>query len=454
MKTKYFLIIGLLAATFAACSRDEESLFDKPAAIRTQEALENATDVLTGAEYGWEMIYFPNLEDIENTRGFVLIAKFNKNSNVSMTAKNSVTTSNKIKTDSASTWVVKSDYGPLLSFDTYNSVFHMWSEPGEDGNGLKGDYEFLILKATPELVLLKGKKYGAYTIMRPMTTNDIAAHYAACEQMHNTLFGNNNAVVLEQNGEKYHLYYGSTGMLYDAAYMEDMKQEITNHYPFCATTDGIVMSKGFGNKKDERIFKWENNRLIGAEGSVISNIDAAPYVDFFAKKLAGYWSIYDVSYPESKQASDIVITEINDGVNAIITQINEQLSVIDKKKYSALKGLELHYDANMGKYMLDVRYILSKKKPERQTRDEEEKPTQYLFNVTYTENSLELTYEKPANNDAEILLTAIPALSNLLASLNGLYALTCENPFNPTLGIKLVNNSNADMWFNLSGKVE
>jgi hypothetical protein len=175
-------------------------------------------------------------------------------------------------------------------------------------------------------------------------------------------------------------------------------------------------------------------------------------VDFFAKKLAGYWSIYDVSYPESKQASDIVITEINDGVNAIITQINEQLFVVDKKKYSALKGLELHYDANMGKYMLDVRYILSKKKPERQTRDEEEKPTQYLFNVTYTENSLELTYEKPANNDAEVLLTAIPALSNLLASLNGIYALTCENPFNPTLGIKLVNNSNADMWFNLSGK--
>jgi hypothetical protein len=50
------------------------------------------------------------------------------------------------------------------------------------------------------------------------------------------------------------------------------------------------------------------------------------------------------------------------------------------------------------------------------------------------------------------LLTVIPALSNLLASLNGIYALTCENPFNPTLGIKLVNNSNADMWFNLSGK--
>ena len=38
MKAKYLVIIGLLAATFAACSRDEESLFEKPAAIRAQES--------------------------------------------------------------------------------------------------------------------------------------------------------------------------------------------------------------------------------------------------------------------------------------------------------------------------------------------------------------------------------------------------------------------------------
>ena len=47
MKAKYLVMIGLLAATFAACSRDEESLFDKPAAIRAQEAVENAFDVLS-----------------------------------------------------------------------------------------------------------------------------------------------------------------------------------------------------------------------------------------------------------------------------------------------------------------------------------------------------------------------------------------------------------------------
>ena len=145
MKTKYLLLIGLFAATMVACSRDEESFFDKPAAERAQEAIENAFDVLSSNETGWEMAYFPNLE--ADAKGYNMVLKFNKNGNVSVTAKNSTTTGNKIMTDTASTWAVKSDYGPILTFDTYNDVFHAWADPKEDGAGLLGDYEFLILSA-------------------------------------------------------------------------------------------------------------------------------------------------------------------------------------------------------------------------------------------------------------------------------------------------------------------
>ena len=145
MKAKYLVIIGLLAATFVACSRDEESLFEKPAAIRAQEAIKEAFDVLTSQEAGWEMAYFPNLE--ADAKGYNMVLKFNKNGNVSVSAKNATTTANKIVTDTASTWAVKSDYGPILTFDTYNDVFHAFSDPKGDGAGLLGDYEFLILKA-------------------------------------------------------------------------------------------------------------------------------------------------------------------------------------------------------------------------------------------------------------------------------------------------------------------
>ena len=140
MKAKYLVLIGLFAATMVACSRDEESLFEKPAAQRAQEAIENAFDVLTSNEAGWEMAYFPNLE--ASAKGYNMVLKFNKNGNVSATAKNSSTTMNKIMTDTASTWAVKSDYGPILTFDTYNDVFHAFSDPQDNGAGLLGDYEF------------------------------------------------------------------------------------------------------------------------------------------------------------------------------------------------------------------------------------------------------------------------------------------------------------------------
>lgn len=101
MKAKYIVMIGLFAASFAACSRDEESLFDKPAAQRAQEAVTSAFDVLSSNEAGWEMAYFPNLE--ADAKGYNMVLKFNKNGNVSVTAKNSATTKDKILTDTAST---------------------------------------------------------------------------------------------------------------------------------------------------------------------------------------------------------------------------------------------------------------------------------------------------------------------------------------------------------------
>ena len=202
MKAKYLVMIGLLAATFAACSRDEENLFDKSAAERAREAVENAFDVFTSAENGWEMAYFPNLE--ADAKGYNMVLKFNKNGNVSATAKNSTTTMNKIMTDTASTWAVKSDYGPILTFDTYNDVFHAFSDPQENGAGLLGDYEFLILKATPEVVILKGKKHSAYSVLRPMKNISLEDYFAASEKMMTDLFGNSNIVTLVQDGQKKH----------------------------------------------------------------------------------------------------------------------------------------------------------------------------------------------------------------------------------------------------------
>ena len=269
MKAKYLLLIGLFAATMVACSRDEESLFEDSAAIRAQKAVDNALDVLTSNE-AWEMAYFPNLET--SAKGYNMVLKFNKNGNVSVTAKNSTTTMNKIMTDTASTWAVKSDYGPILTFDTYNDVFHAWADPGTNGAGLLGDYEFLILKATPELILLKGKKHSAYSVLRPMKNPDLVAYFAACEKMMSYLFGNNNVVTLNQDNEKMYLYYGSTGQFQSAAYGSPLLAENATYHPVCATEDGIIVSKGFGEDVHDHIFYYDSVKgELKSEAGAIMN---------------------------------------------------------------------------------------------------------------------------------------------------------------------------------------
>ena len=307
MKAKYLVIIGLLAATFAACSRDEESLFEKPAAIRAQEAIENAFNVLTAPANGWEMAYFPNLE--ASAKGYNMVLKFNKNGNVSVTAKNATTTANKIVTDTASTWAVKSDYGPILTFDTYNDVFHAFSDPGNDGAGLLGDYEFLILKATPELVLLKGKKHSAYTVMRPMKNTDLAAYYAACEKMQADLFGNNNIVTLTQGDSKMYLYKGAEGQFQSAAYGSALVAEAATYHPVCSTEDGIIVSTGFGEDVHDHIFYYDaaKGELRSEKGAVMNagNLNVL-FGAYFTDNAYG-WSVD----PAGQPAVDALLAAVN-----------------------------------------------------------------------------------------------------------------------------------------------
>ena len=307
MKAKYLVMIALLAATFAACSRDEESLFDKPAAQRAQEAITNAFDVLTSNEAGWEMAYFPNLE--ADAKGYNMVLKFNKNGNVSVTAKNATTTANKIVTDTASTWAVKSDYGPILTFDTYNDVFHAFSDPGNDGAGLLGDYEFLILKATPELVLLKGKKHSAYTVMRPMKNTDLAAYYAACEKMQADLFGNNNIVTLTQGDSKMYLYKGAEGQFQSAAYGSALVAEAATYHPVCSTEDGIIVSTGFGEDVHDHIFYYDaaKGELRSEKGAVMNagNLNVL-FGAYFTDNAYG-WSVD----PAGQPAVDALLAAVN-----------------------------------------------------------------------------------------------------------------------------------------------
>lgn len=418
MKAKYLVIIGLLAATFAACSRDEESLFDKPAAIRAQEAIDNAFDVLTTAENGWEMAYFPNLE--ASAKGYNMVLKFNKNGNVSVTAKNSATTANKILTDTASTWAVKSDYGPILTFDTYNDVFHAFSDPKEDGAGHLGDYEFLILKATPELVILKGKKHSAYTIMRPMKNTDLPAYFAACEKMQTDLFGNNNIVTLTQGNEKMYLYKGADGQFQSAAYGSPLVAEEATYHPVCSTEDGIIVSTGFGEDVHDHIFLYDsiNGELKSEAGAVMNagNLNVL-FGAYFTDNALG-WSVDPVG--------QAFVDSLLAAVNVAMNNTSAKMKVMG---YGYKQSLNMYE----GGFFMLVNFTY------KQGKKNQEKKLVWTIDLTQDENGITVANAVPYDKNTETFLDQIPAAQAVADLMVGSFNATPleGNLFNAAAGMLL-----------------
>ena len=165
------LIYSLLAAAcvLSSCVKDQEMLFDKSATVRLNEALANAQKVLTSAPNGWVMHYYPEGDQIYG--GFMHTMVF--------TEEEVTVQSECFDGEYTSLYKMTRDYGPVLSFDTDNYAFHYFATPsgsmkneyGESGRyqAYKGDFEFMILKATPEEVILKGKRTGNHIHMYPLT---------------------------------------------------------------------------------------------------------------------------------------------------------------------------------------------------------------------------------------------------------------------------------------------
>ena len=167
MKKIYYLCCVVAAVLITACTHEEEDLFNDSSANRADATIMANIEVLTGASNGWLMEYFP--ASSQEYGGYNILLKFTEDGKVTVSSELYA------PTDAATSYyAVKQSAGILLSFDTYNEIFHLFSDPsdptgiGGSGYGMEGDYDFLILEATPEKILLKGKKAGGVAVLTPM----------------------------------------------------------------------------------------------------------------------------------------------------------------------------------------------------------------------------------------------------------------------------------------------
>lgn len=160
-KTLLYVLMILPALLLQSCLKDQEDIFDTPSSIRMQEVLDNAKKVLTSSEEGWAFDYYPDRNLAYG--GYAYTVKFD---NQKVTVGSELAPG----TFESSLYKLTNDNGPILSFDSYNTLMHYFATPSSaQYEGLDGDFEFIIMEVTDNLITLRGKRTGNTMYMHRLT---------------------------------------------------------------------------------------------------------------------------------------------------------------------------------------------------------------------------------------------------------------------------------------------
>lgn len=164
---------SILALGLQSCS-DDNRIFDQTASERTDQVLTKTSSILRSATNGWEMRFYPS--EKMSYGGFTALVRFG--------ADGTLVAASEVSRDDAGTYPTATSYyqidgsaGPTLSFSTYNHAIHLFSEPNTPYNefsgapintGAAGDFNFQIVSASSERVVLRGIRSDVYAELTPL----------------------------------------------------------------------------------------------------------------------------------------------------------------------------------------------------------------------------------------------------------------------------------------------
>lgn len=227
-KQKIYTVISMLALLIiSACSlHEEDDFFNDSSANRMSEALKKYKEILIAPENGWIMQYYPS--DNQALGGYNLLVSFDENG--SATVAGELSESDETVT---SLYSLIQSAGPVLTFDSYNEILHLFSEPL---SGLDGEFQFTIMSATPDKVVLSGTKTRNMITLTPMPKEQKWSDYleSVVKTQNEIFLGTFHLMV---NGKE----IGSVMQDYNVftlTYTEGSDNE-TQSIPFIYTADGI-----------------------------------------------------------------------------------------------------------------------------------------------------------------------------------------------------------------------
>ncbi len=240
-KIFFYIMFAVAGLSLQSCLHDDDEIFDKSAAERINEAVANAKEVLTSSQEGWVMHYYVGQEYAYG--GLNLAMKFTdgKVQMYNETAKNSDGSYKSV----VSTYKITRDQGPVLAFDTYNDLLHVYGDPAGSGptdvDGWEADYEFVIMNISEDqnTITLKGKKFNN-TIVLERLNRPVAEYFDAATKMAESL--TNAGILAYTVGDKKAKFYPGSSE-YSVKYVDDKGEVASLTVPYTSTDKGLLFNE-------------------------------------------------------------------------------------------------------------------------------------------------------------------------------------------------------------------
>jgi len=459
------LLIGLsyiacnlsIGMALTSCAGEEDDIFDKTAAERLNESSAKYSARLEAQPNGWAMQYYPTYNNkAPQGSGYLILMDFDPDFSVRVSMDNRF--SNNAYQTATSAWEVIKDNGPVLSFNTFNSCMHAFSDPedipwtsdSEQSEGCGGDYEFIIVDAPEDAsyMMLKGKKRNTYNLLTPIEEGvDYAEYLADVKAFHNKMFAADASIG--------NIICFGPDSLYS---MDDANDGVPNIYP--KGTDAIA-NESFNpfliTKRGNDYYlrfrdAFEKDYISGTlqelrYDSIQDQFIGTDNPQFIIKgyPVPEFFNLY--TNAKGDRLIDILTTEGNmsEKFKTYIDNLTAEFQQMkNKNKSYGFVGLRYTWDATNKSFQWQVRYT-----PGTNT------PTSVGYNYTaeQTADGVTFAYQGPGA-DAKGQVTAATNVRNTLPSVVAItelfsqeFVITPATTNFQLTKLKFTAKNDADLWF-------
>jgi len=348
MKTNKLISLAVAVAIVpmvSSCLYGQKDVFDSDPASRMSVYLSDFRNILKSNDT-WIMYYFPHQDKIYG--GTVNFLSF---TDEEVTAggeiANTVLGKGSAYTET-SLYKLTNDSGPVLSFDTRNAIIQYWGTPsgtvnnlyGESGNyqGHRGDFEFIIISATKDEIVLKGKRSGTYSYMYPFDgdTEEYLDHIESLKESfvisrHDGTVGTTPVEgIISANDRQMYFNYTDAGEA----------KEITA--PFLFTDTGILLYNPvlIGGQSIQK-FDFDTDSFVftasdGASATLQGTTPEGwlPYEDFIGNFTFTYEKgTFDVTIEQEEYRKTLLIKGLNEHYDVTLTYnlVDGNVSILSQR---------------------------------------------------------------------------------------------------------------------------